>query len=202
MGTRDARVDAYIQKSQPFAQEILSYLRELVHETVPEVQETMKWSFPHFDYKGIFCSMASFKAHCAFGFWLQKEVVGEVADEGMGSFGKITSIKDLPSKTKLKAYLKKAKALNDDGVKRAAPMQKKSTASKPIVIPPKFAKALARHPQSRKHFDAMSPSHRREYCEWIAGAKQEATRERRIEKAIEQLAEGKSQNWKYESKKG
>lgn len=200
MGTRDPRVDAYIKKSQPFAQEILSYIREVVHETVPEVEEGMKWSFPHFDYKGIFCSMAAFKAHCSFGFWLQKEVVGEEVEEGMGSFGKLTSIKDLPSKTKLKAYLKKAKKLNDDGVKRAAPMQKKPTAKKAIEIPPEFAKALGRHPKSKKHFDAMSPSHRREYCEWIAGAKKEETRERRIATAIEQLAEGKSQNWKYDTR--
>jgi hypothetical protein len=201
MGTRDPRVDAYIAKSQPFAQDILSHLRELVHETVPDVQETMKWSFPHFDYKGIFCSMAAFKAHCSFGFWLEEQVLGKPAVDGMGSFGKLTSVEDLPSKTVLKGYLKKAKALNDDGVKRPAPVAKKAAGTKPIDIPLEFANALARHPASKAHFDAMSPSHRREYCEWIAGAKQEATRERRIDKAIELLAEGKSQNWKYESRK-
>jgi uncharacterized protein YdeI (YjbR/CyaY-like superfamily) len=196
MGTRDPRIDVYIEKAQPFAQEILRSLRELVHETVPEVEETIKWGFPHFDYSGIFCSMAAFKAHCAFGFWLEEQVVGPDRPEGMGSLGKITSRKALPSKTVLKGYLKKAKQLQEAGVKRAAPAR----SSARIVVPPAFAKALAQHPTSKKHFDAMSPSHRREYCEWIAEAKQEATRERRIAKAIDQLAEGKSQNWQYDSR--
>jgi hypothetical protein len=44
-------------------------LRDLVHKACPEVEETMKWSFPHFDYKGMMCSMAAFKQYCAFGFW-------------------------------------------------------------------------------------------------------------------------------------
>ena len=64
-------LDAYIGQSAEFAQPILEHLRKLVHETCPAVAEQMKWSFPHFIYKGQnLCSMASFKQHCAFGFWL------------------------------------------------------------------------------------------------------------------------------------
>jgi uncharacterized protein YdeI (YjbR/CyaY-like superfamily) len=144
--------------------------------------------------------MSAFKAHCAFGFWLHKEVMGENAVEGAaGDMGRITSLKDLPAKTKLKAWLRKAKALQDAGVKRTATATKKG-APKPVVIPPELAKALAKQPAVKKQFDAMSPSHRREYCEWIAEAKQEATRERRLAKAMEQIAEGKSQNWKYDTR--
>jgi uncharacterized protein YdeI (YjbR/CyaY-like superfamily) len=203
MGTRDPRVDAYIAKSAPFAQEILTYLRELVHETVPDVQENIKWSFPHFDYKGIFCSMAAFKQHCSFGFWLHHEVMGEdAADEGMGAVGKVTSLKELPSRTKLKGYLKKAKQLQDAGVKRGAnaPAKPKS-APKPVVVPSELRAALSRNAEAKAHFAKMSPSHQREYCEWIAEAKKPETKERRVLKAVEQIAEGKSQNWKYESKK-
>lgn len=200
MGKRDKRVDTYIASVQPWAQEILSHLRELVHETVPEVEEEMKWSRPHFAYNGIFAGMSAFKAHCSFGFWLHKDVMGEDAVEGAaGDMGRITSLKDLPSKTKLKAWLKKAKALQDAGVKRA-PTSTKTGAPKPVVVPPELAKALAKKPAVKKQFEAMSPSHRREYCEWISDAKQDATRERRLEKAMEQIAEGKSQNWKYDTR--
>ena len=66
---QDPRVDAYITKAQPFAQPILIHIRKVVHAAVPDVQETMKWSSPHFDYKGIFCGMAAFKEHVGFGFW-------------------------------------------------------------------------------------------------------------------------------------
>lgn len=203
MGTRDPRVDAYIASAQPFAREILSYLRELVHETVPAVQEEMKWSRPHFAYNGIFCGMSAFKAHCAFGFWLHDQVMeGEAKTGAAGDLGRITSRADLPSKTKLKGWLKKAKQLQDAGVKRSPDAQKAPKKDRPIVVPPVLAQALAREPAVQARFDAMPPSHRREYCEWIAEAKQEATRERRVAKALEQIAEGKSQNWKYETRKG
>ena len=94
MGITDPRVDAYIAKSAPFARPILAHIRKAVHTGCPDVEETMKWSFPHFVYKGMLCSMASFKAHCAFGFWkgsLLKDSVGSAAsDEAMGQFGRIT----------------------------------------------------------------------------------------------------------------
>ena len=69
MGTRDARLDAYIAKANAFARPILNHLREAAHAACPDVEETMKWSFPHFQCKGMLCSMAAFKQHCAFGFW-------------------------------------------------------------------------------------------------------------------------------------
>ncbi|QJR35487.1 YdeI/OmpD-associated family protein [Gemmatimonas groenlandica] len=198
MSSRDPRIDAYIAKSAPFAQPILEHIREIVHEACPEVEETMKWSFPHFDYHGMMCSTASFKAHCALNFWLGRQVLGEeMTDEAMGQFGRITSIKDLPNKTTLKKYIKKAMALNDAGVKLARPAAKKGAAPKPVVVPPELAKALARDKAAKAAFDAFSPSHRREYCEWIAEAKRDETKAKRVEQAIEMLAEGKARNWKY-----
>src|SRR4051812_8290446 len=83
MGQKDKRVDEYIAKAQPFAQPILREIRELVHATCPDVQETMKWSFPHFDYEGIMCSMASFKEHCAFGFW-KGSLIKDADGNGLG----------------------------------------------------------------------------------------------------------------------
>ena len=83
----DPRVDAYIAKSAPFARPILTYIRKAVHTGCPDVEETMKWSFPHFVYKGVLCSMASFKAHCAFGFWKASLL------EGVGSAGKSAEVR-------------------------------------------------------------------------------------------------------------
>lgn len=198
MPTIDPRVDAYIAKAADFAQPILEHLRAVVHATCPEVEETMKWSFPHFMYKGMMCSMASFKAHCAFGFWKAELLMAddEVKREAMGHFGRITSIKDLPAKKVLAAYIKQAMKLNDDGV--AAPARAKPATPRALEIPDDLNAALDAVPAARKHFDAFTPSKQRDYAEWLTEAKTDATRARRREQAVEWIAEGKSRNWKYE----
>lgn len=203
MGKRDKRIDAYILKSADFAMPILNHLRELVHVACPEVEETMKWSFPHFDYKGeMMCSMASFKQHCAFGFWkaslmkdksLMENAKGETA---MGHLGRITSLKDLPSDKKLIAYIKEAMKLNDEGVK----VEKKSVEKKEIEVPAYFIKALKTNKAAQKTFDSFSYSAKKEYVQWIVEAKTEETREKRIEQTLEWMAEGKQRNWKYMKK--
>src|SRR5919108_232328 len=123
MGSRDARVDAYIAKSEPFARPILTHLRKMVHAGCPDVEETMKWSFPHFMYKGMLCSMASFKEHCAFGFWKASllQTGGKKSEEAMGQFGRITAISDLPDQKQLIRLVQKAAALNDQGIKPPRP---------------------------------------------------------------------------------
>ena len=111
MATRDPRVDAYIERSADFAKPILTHLREVVHAACPEVEETLKWNAPTFLYRGMLCGMASFKQHCAFGFWKHALVTGESdkSEEAMGSFGRITSVRDLPSRKVLAGYVKKAR---------------------------------------------------------------------------------------------
>jgi uncharacterized protein YdeI (YjbR/CyaY-like superfamily) len=198
MGTRDARVDTYIAKSAGFARPILEHLRDVVHAACPEVEETMKWSFPHFQYKGILCSMAAFKEHCAFGFWKGALVVGEGADgeKAMGQFGRITTLSDLPSKKVLTGYIKKAMQLNADGVK--SPTRSKPKAPpKPVVVPDDLSAALRANAKARATFEKFPPSHKREYIDWITEAKTQATRARRLETAVEWMAEGKPRNWKY-----
>ncbi|WP_343733157.1 YdeI/OmpD-associated family protein [Duganella sp.] len=198
MPTTDPRVDAYIAKSAEFAQPILEHLRAVVHAACPDVEETMKWSFPHFMYKGMMCSMASFKSHCAFGFWKAELLMAddEVRREAMGHFGRITSIKDLPSKKVLAGYIKQAMKLNDDGM--AAPARAKPATPRALEIPDDLNAALDAVPAARQHFDAFSPSKQRDYAEWLTEARTEATRTRRREQAIAWIAEGKSRNWKYE----
>ena len=196
MGTRDARIDAYIAKSAEFAKPILSQLRETVHEACPAVEEAWKWSHPHFMYHGMLCGMAAFKQHCTFGFWKGALVVGsgERVEAAMGQFGRITRLTDLPPKPALVRFIKKAMQLNESGVKlqRAAPRSRR-----PLSVPPELKRGLQRNERARTTFENFSPSHRREYIEWITEAKSDETRQGRLESAIKWMAEGKSRNWKY-----
>ena len=196
MRTRDKRVDAYIAKSADFARPILAHLREVVHDACPEVEETMKWSFPHFMYHGILCSMAAFKAHCALGFWKGSLILAEngAAETSMGQFGRITKLSDLPPKKVLAGYVRKAMALNESGA-RTAPRPKR--ARKALAVPEDLTAALEKNKKALTTFEGFSPSRRREYVEWITEAKGEETRRRRLEQALEWMAEGKPRNWKY-----
>src|SRR5690348_2122438 len=115
MGKKDPRVDAYIAKSADFAQPILKHIRKLVHKADPEIEEMLKWGMPSFVHEGIVCNMAAFRRHCAFGFWKSRLIL-DAKDEGMGSFGKIMGLSDLPSDAKLIAYIRKAVKLNLEGV--------------------------------------------------------------------------------------
>jgi uncharacterized protein YdeI (YjbR/CyaY-like superfamily) len=198
MGTRDPRVDAYIADAAEFARPILESLRDTVHAACPAVEETMKWSFPHFDYRGMLCSMAAFKQHCAFGFWKAKLIIADGdrrGEDAMGQFGRITALSDLPTKKVLTGYIKRAMQLNDEGVK--AP-RTKSAPKPPPVAPDDLVAALKKSAKARKTFEAFSPSNQREYIQWIVDAKGDDTRSRRLATAIEWMAEGKSRNWKYE----
>ncbi|PWN68458.1 hypothetical protein C1631_017345 [Chryseobacterium phosphatilyticum] len=198
-----SKIDHYIEKSQDFAKPVLHYLRETVHEFCPDAEETMKWSFPHFIYKGKnLCAMASFKQHCTFGFWLEKEmttmkeITQDIEKNSMFSLGKITGIEDLPSKPQLKKAIKEAMELTDMGVimKKAAPSKTE------MEIPEYFQTALEANQKALDVFKKASPSFRKEYITWIMEAKTEATRNKRMDQAIEWIAEGKGRNWKYERK--
>lgn len=202
MAKKDPRIDAYIAKSADFAKPILKHLRKAVHAGCPDVQETMKWSMPHFDYKGVMAGMAAFKEHCAFGFWKESLVFdGDKTTEktAMGSFGCIKSLKDLPDEKTLIGYVKKAAALNEAGIKVPGRTQPKKREA--IPVPDYFAAALKKNAKARKTFDAFSPSHRREYLEWITEAKREETRKERMAASLKWLAEGKARNWKYQPAK-
>src|SRR6185436_6775945 len=199
MGRRDPRVDAYIREAAPFARPILEEIRETVHAACPDVEEAMKWRFPHFMYHGMLCGMAAFKQHAAFGFWKGSLVVGAGnGADAMGQFGRVTKRSDLPSRRVLAGYVKKAAALNEQGIK--APRAAKRSPKAPIAVPPDVTAAFKKNRRALLGFEALSPSHRREYLEWITEAKTETTRARRLEQALAWMAEGKSRNWKYERK--
>lgn len=199
MGQRDPRVDAYIARSADFARPILEQLREVVHAACPDVEETVKWGMPYFLHHGMLCGMASFKAHCTFSFWKGSLVVdggGERRDDAMGQFGRLTAVSDLPSRRVLAGYVKAAMRLNEDGV--PAPARGSRRPKPEAAVPDDMMAALRKNRKAQATFEGFSPSHRREYVEWITEAKRDETRRRRLAQAIEWLAAGKPRNWKYE----
>jgi uncharacterized protein YdeI (YjbR/CyaY-like superfamily) len=193
-------IDSYIAKAKPFAQPILKHLRKLVHQACPDVEETIKWGFPHFTYKGILCSIAAFKGHCALTFWKGKlltdphQIIDKSPVHSMGHLGRLTSLKDLPADSILLAYLQEALQLNEEGLTLA----KKPPKKKALVIPEDFLAAVKKNKAALKTFESFPPSKKKDYIDWITEAKQKATRIKRLATAVEWLSQGKSRNWKYE----
>jgi uncharacterized protein YdeI (YjbR/CyaY-like superfamily) len=197
MAQHDPRVDAYIAQAAPFARPLLEHLRAQVHAACPDVEEAIKWSMPAFLYRGRqLASMAAFKQHASFGFWRGEDVVGEREEGAMGQFGRLRTLEDLPDDARMRELVARAMALIDaGGGRRRTPR----AAPRPLPdAPPALVAALDADPAARAAFDAFPPSHRREYIEWIAEAKREDTRARRVAQAIEWIAQGKSRNLKYE----
>ncbi len=206
MAKKDERIDAYIEKAAPFARPVLKHLRKLIHRANPEVEETIKWGMPSFDYKGPYCGMASFKQHAIMGFWKYKllhdpnHYLGEPSAQGgdaMGNLGRITSLKDLPPDEAILDFLIQAKRLNDEGIKLPA---KKAKPKPPGEVPDDLLAALKRNKNALEYFDAFSPSAKKDYIEWINEAKTDTTRQKRLDTAVEWISEGKRRNWKYEKK--
>jgi uncharacterized protein YdeI (YjbR/CyaY-like superfamily) len=198
MPTTDPRIDAYIERSAPFAKPILTHLRKLVHKASPKVKETVKWGMPAYEYKGLVCSFASFKQHCALNFWKQSlmEPSAFPAEKtAMGSFGRITSKNDLPPDDVIIKLVRQAIELNEKGIK----VEKKPSAKKELVVPDYLTAALKKNKAAQKTFEDFPYSCKKEYVEWLTEAKTEPTREKRLATTIEWLAEGKRRNWKYEN---
>jgi uncharacterized protein YdeI (YjbR/CyaY-like superfamily) len=202
MATKDKRIDAYIAKSQSFAQPVIKKMRELVHKACPEVTETIKWGMPSFEYKGPMFGMAAFKAHCVGGFWKSKllkdpnNLLGERKNQGgeaMGNLGCMTSVKDLPPDKAMIGFIKQHMKLNDEGIK----VERKPKPKKELVIPKELIAAINKNKKAKETFEDFSPSHKREYAEWISDAKTDETRNKRLADAVQWLSEGKPRMWKY-----
>jgi hypothetical protein len=200
MPATDPRVDAYIEKSADFAKPILTHLRKLVHKAAPEITETLKWSMPAFEYKGLVCGIAAFKAHCTFGFWkqsLMEQDAFPAEKTAMGSFGRIASKKDLPPDAMLIKLIKQAVELNEKGIK--VEKKKPAAAKKELDVPDYMTAAIKKNKAAWKTFQNFPYSCKKEYVQWVTEAKTDPTREKRLATTIEWLAEGKRRNWKYEN---
>jgi uncharacterized protein YdeI (YjbR/CyaY-like superfamily) len=194
----DPRIDAYIAKAARFAQPILEHVRERVHVAAPEAEETMKWSSPAFTVDGkILLMMAAFKAHAALNFWRGQEIGdGSQKAGAMGQFGRLTAEADLPNDGELDAMIREAAALAKTA---PAPRKVKHEPKPPSSLHPEFAAALKAIPKAQEVLDSFPPSAQRDYLDWIADAKQDATRTKRIADAVQWLSEGKRRHWKYEN---
>ena len=201
MGKKDPRVDAYIARSPEFARPILKRLRRVVHAASPKIEETIKWGSPAFVHKGIVCAMAAFTRHCVFGFWkgaLLEESIASLprgAGKAMGQFGRITVVSDLPDDASLRRLVRAAVALNERGVKH--PARARPRGSRRLRVPAYFMAALRRNRKALATFRRFSYTNRKDYVDWVAGAKREETRRRRLETSVAWMAEGKIQNWRY-----
>jgi uncharacterized protein YdeI (YjbR/CyaY-like superfamily) len=203
--TYNPEVDNFLDLSVDFAKPILAHLRELVHASNPEITETMKWSFPNFEYKSsILCSMASFKSHCSFGFWLASKMNDPdgVLKSGktrpaMGDFGKIRQVSDLPSKETIIQFCRMGIELIENGEKLE---KKPSRIEKNVALPLDLERAFEKFPGSLSFYLELPEGQKREYVVWISEAKTESTRAKRIETTAVWCSEGKRRLWKYESK--
>ena len=201
MKNRLPEVDAYIEKSAVYAQPILRKIRDLYHKACPEIEETIKWGFPHFEYNGLVGNVAAFKEHVAFGFWKglalsdPENLLEQIGKTGMAS-AKFHAVSDLPTDAVLTAYIEEAIDLNAHGVKPVRTAQKRAR-PKEAKLPKDFASALKKSKKALKTFDGFSSNNRKEYIEWVTEAKRDETRKRRIATSLEWLSEGKPRNWKY-----
>ena len=204
MPTPDPRIDAYVAQAEPFAQPILKHLRTLVHQSVPGLEETIRWRLPTFLHNGQqLCNIGSFKAHCSLVVAPRTmepilTADGHTGESGMGQFGKITALQDLPSNAQLKRYFQLAAQHIS-----APPVAKKATVSDKtkIATPPDLTAALKlkQHAKSATTWQSLTPGKQRDYNEWITDAKRDETRARRLATTLEWLAEGKARHWKYEN---
>jgi len=196
--SHDPRIDAYIAKAQPFAQPILGRVRDRVHAALPNVEETIKWSMPAYTVGGkIVLITAAFKAHMALNFWRGRELRGDAANaDAMGQFGRISSLDELPPDAELDRLIREAAELAKSA---PAPRKAKHEPKPAPEMHPEFAAALAKAPIAKATLDSFPPSAQRDYFEWIAEAKQEGTRQKRIATAVEWLGEGKRRHWKYQN---
>lgn len=206
MPQTDNRIDEYINAAAPFAQPILLHIRQLVHHACPTAVETLKWGMPYFTYRNNnLCGMAAFKHHCVFVFWLGNALTdphqllqNNEGKNAMGHLGQIKSVHDLPIDEILIEYIREAMALNEQGVKNS--VRKSAGNNEPLQVPDEIIKILQTAPMASEVFANLSPSHKKEYIEWITGAKTAVTKQKRLATMLEWLGEGKSLNWRYMKK--
>lgn len=201
MHRANPKIDEYIGSAPAFAQPVAAHLRFLLHTACPRVVETIKWGIPHFDCHGeMMCVFAAATRHCSFTF-LKQEIMSDPrlrANPGLPAqkrfLGKLTSLSDLPQDPELVAFIKEAMVLNEQGVKLP---ERESKGSKEVAVPEEFARRLNADSAARDVFEAKPQSFRKEYLLWIADAKTDTTRQKRIDTSLEWIAAGKGRFWQY-----
>ena len=203
--TPDSQNDAYIEKAEPFAQRILRHLRQLVKVAVPDAAETTKCGMPFFDYHGVLCGMASFKQHATFTLWMASLIpevaahYGDQSDQAMGTFGRIHSLDELPDDARIIDWIRQAADLDVRNIK--LPQRTRQANRSEAALPDDLVSALDQNEAARLAIVGFAPGRRREYVEWIEGAKTAATRQKRLATTITQLMESKSRHLTYQKRR-
>lgn len=202
---RNPQLDEYIAKASDFAHPIFEHLRDLIHGTCPSVREEIKWGIPHFDYHGeMMCIFAAYGRHCSFSFWKESVMDDPRLRDGAGLpavkrfMGRLTAVSDLPADAELAAMIREAMSLNERGIKPVRPEKPAVDKTAALEVPEELARGLEGRPEAKAVFEAKSASFRKEYSTWIADAKTQATRDKRVEEAVGWIAEGKGRFWKYQ----
>lgn len=179
------RIDAYISEAAPFAQAILTRIRQLIHESIPDVKEDWKWG-PNFNLNGMVCGLWALKGHTSMNFYK-----GAAMSDRHGLFThgldnekmRMIQYRDISeiNEAQLIDYLREAAQLNRDGVAIAP-------ASRTLEVPDVLQQHLAQH-ELNEIFDKLTYTQRKEYIQSITGAKKEETRQRRLDKIVETLRE-------------
>ena len=189
-------VDAYIEHNTEWQDELIQ-LRKIVSSC--ELQETVKWGAPCYTYNGKnVVGMAAFKEY--FGLWFHQGAL--LADSGNylinAQEGKTKALRQWrfgskkEIKTRLiKSYIKEAISLADEGA------EIKPTRNKPLQIPDLLQQALASNLKADAAFGEFSRGKQREFADYVAEAKREETKLKRIQKILPMILRGEGLNDKY-----
>ncbi len=191
-----SKIEAYFAKEGPF-KEGLAKLRELVLQT--ELTETLKWGAPVYtiNNKNV-VGVIAFKSY--FGLWFYNgcylkdpEKVLENAQEGKTKamrHWKFQSVHEIPPQ-KVLSYIKEAIYNQKNGLEWILERKKET------IIPPELKEAFTKNTALAASFKALTPYKQREYCEYIETAKQQKTKNNRLQKIVPMILEGSSINDKY-----
>lgn len=180
-GTKSA--EQYFENLEHW-QEELKTLRRIIKQT--ELEETIKWGGPVYTVGGKnVVGLGAFKSY--FGIWFFQGVflkdpadklvnAGEGRTRGLRQW-RMNSADEIDEKLIL-TYLEEASENQKRG-KQIRPER-----GKPLVIPPELAGKFGEDPRIKKSFDKFRPSKQREFAAYIAEAKKDETKQKRIARII------------------
>ena len=189
-------VDEYIENAEHWQEELIR-LREILNST--KLVEAVKWGGPCYLHNDkMVVGMGAFKSYVGLWFYQGALLADEDgvlinAQEGKTKalrqwrFGSMKEIKV----RKIKAYIKEAIELQEEG------KEIKADRSQPVVVPPELKKALAANKKAQTAFKALTKGRQREYTTYIADAKRDETKAKRLEKILPMIEEGIGMNDKY-----
>jgi uncharacterized protein YdeI (YjbR/CyaY-like superfamily) len=192
-------VEEYIEKHEKWTDALL-VLQNIMLST--ELEETIKWSAPVYTINGKnVLSIGAFNNH--FGIWFFNGVFLKDKHKLLRNAqdGKTKAMRQL----KFTAFEQIDKVIITTYVNEAIVNQKLGKELKPnrnkkeAIIPPELQDTLNNNITLKKHFETLSPSKQREYCEYIASAKQEATKVSRLEKIKPMILKGVGLHDKYKN---